>query len=540
MKPVCRVVLALLLVGVGALALASPADAATKKRITVLPIDGARSSQLQRSVTRVVKKRHSVVSDAKYQRAIEDLRIRKLNTEGIAKVSGYLEVDGVIEGLLIAEDDHYVLRLRLREGASGRTVRKFSVYLKSPRLTDKLREQLADKLHAAIDTLEPLPVSDDDAQRGDTEQGWLEEDGGDDDIRGEPEEPDMEEPAPTSRSQFRGREDRAGDQADRDTARFVRDRDDTGMRARNDERAEDDDFDRADDDRDDSVTRGRRAMVVPLMDEDDGPRARRDTDRERDDGGVSDSDGPASAPRISVFVGASVVGRTLTFNAAPIDKPPLGYPGLFSPSALAKGAVYPFGPYGVGFVAESAVGLQSTVKADTMQISVPTQRSRYGVDARYRLLFGDGDSASVTMSAGFSQLVFALDRSQLPAGVVVDLPNTSYTYLDPGVELRYPLTASIALLAEAKGMLILGAGEIVTADQYGSATVLGLDGDLAAEYHVTDRIAVRAGAHLTAISYAFDGNGEQAINRDGNASTVDVAGASDRYLGGYVTAGYAY
>lgn len=251
-----------------------------------------------------------------------------------------------------------------------------------------------------------------------------------------------------------------------------------------------------------------------------------------------------------VNAGMSFVGRNLTFkSSAPAEQAPRGYKGKTVPGFYATGELYPMtfaggkgaiANIGVGFVVDRVIKLNSSV-SDGMDGTtlLPTKQSRYGANLRYRHNFGDGPrGVSLLASVGYNKLTFSIDKSGAPENVIVDVPNTSYAYVDPGLGVRFPLAGPLAALIEGKFMAVLGTGEIQEPEQYGAATVTGFDGDAGLEYAIGDHFLARAGARLIYVGYKFKGNGAQS-DRDGNGS-ADVGGASDRYLGGYLTAGYAF
>ena len=84
-------------------------------------------------------------------------------------------------------------------------------------------------------------------------------------------------------------------------------------------------------------------------------------------------------------------------------------------------------------------------------------------------------------------------------------------------------------------MLVLDTGEIQKAAHYGAATVTGADVDAGFSYLVSGRYQVNAGVLYTYIAYDFEGNG--ALTDRNNDGEVDVGGALDQYVGGYLTMG---
>jgi hypothetical protein len=87
--------------------------------------------------------------------------------------------------------------------------------------------------------------------------------------------------------------------------------------------------------------------------------------------------------------------------------------------------------------------------------------------------------------------------------------------------------------ARAGGMLILDTGQIQTREQYGAATVYGLDARTGIDIAFSPRVALRLAGHFGQISYKFKGNGDLAMARG-------VTGAADRDFGLATMLGVTY
>ncbi|HYU15593.1 MAG TPA: hypothetical protein VEL05_05970, partial [Candidatus Acidoferrum sp.] len=261
---------------------------------------------------------------------------------------------------------------------------------------------------------------------------------------------------------------------------------------------------------------------------------------------------PRTTPLL-VNAGLSFMGRTLSFNYSGSDasQAPPGFAGTPVPGAYVSGEVYPalFGAsrgalanVGVGFVVDRVIRLNATMDDGSGNtVSLPTRMWRYGADLRYRHNFGSAaepNGYSLQASLGYNTAGFAIDRSSAPAGASVDMPNVNYKYVDAGLGGRIPVGDRLSILAEAKFLAPLDTGSIQEAQQYGGASVLGFDTEAVLEYQITGRWIARAGGRLMVLSYSFDGNGAL-DDRDQNGQ-LDVTGASDRYLGGFVTGGYCF
>ena len=118
----------------------------------------------------------------------------------------------------------------------------------------------------------------------------------------------------------------------------------------------------------------------------------------------------------------------------------------------------------------------------------------------------------------------------------LDLPDTNYKFIAPGLGFRIPIGRSVAFMANGSAMLISDAGQISgpirTARRRcsGVETQAGLD--------ILSRQAVRGAAHRRVhadrVPVQGDG-GVLAKNRDGDPTTRDVGGAADRSFGGGAT-----
>jgi len=503
----------------------APATVRAQKRVVVLTVEGARNKSLQKDLSEIIRKENRVISSRTYTRTARRLKARKLSPDDVARVSAKISADGVLQSMIVADDDGYVLRLRLHEGASGRTVKKLAVRLSHPTLPGRLRKALASRLLPAIDHLQFNDSGDDDDMDADAEDHARTAVGdGDDDLNDRPRKRSSrsrrtarreERRSSRSRQRRRAREDQISDEPiDDDEA--IRD-DDTDVRTA----ARDEDVD---------------------VDDDMGDRA---------SDGLADNRTAAERRRNGVMIvsaGASVVDRTLKFTyRSDLTDAPKGYKGPAAPAARVSGELYPLakdgktkglGPnLGIGFEAEYVFGLQTAILDGTgMSANLATTEMRYGASAILRHNFGE-HGPSVRLSVGYGRLQFKVDK---PTDAVVDLPNTSYTYFDPGIAGRYPVTPKISVFAGARALLITGAGEVQQRDQYGTAKLTGVDADGGIEYLFAKRYMLTVAARFTAVGYQFQGDGDMTVMRDGDPNTVDVGGALDKYLSGSATLGYLF
>jgi hypothetical protein len=243
--------------------------------------------------------------------------------------------------------------------------------------------------------------------------------------------------------------------------------------------------------------------------------------------------------------GLGMVSRELGFTTrADLATPPPGYESAFVPTGHVDGEWYPLARrrgalsgLGLGARFERVFRLRSAVEGAPADLRLTTVYQRYGASARYRHHFGDRDSLpSLVAHVGYQRMVFQLDKAAA-GDVQVLIPNTSYSYVDPGVTLRVPLGQRLAVNASAMVLLVLNTGEIQSPDWYGGAKVTAGEGDVNVEVAVTSRLRARLGGRFSRLAYDFVGNGMMAYAMDGDAASQDIGGAVDRYLGLYLTAG---
>ena len=506
---------------------AAPAHAGG--RVAVLGIQGDRTGDVEHALTKIVKDEHEVVSARTFDRAADRAGVRDYDSRGIAKVARKLDVEAVLEGTMRRDDSGYQLHIRIRD-AHGATSKKLTVLLPGRRLSARTRRSLGDRILGALDDVDahsrrPTRTRSRDDRRTRRARGR-----DDDRVRGASDR------------------DMAGMRDDDRSDRRARDRDDDRSDRRARDRDDDDRSDRRARDRGDDGDRDRVAMR-----DDDGDRDG-DRDEDRRDDGVSAHAASTPRARVRAFeveAGPSVTGRTLKFTTRGADftQAPNGYKGPYVPGAHVTGAVYPlaFGKsagaaagLGVAFEYDQTMSL-TTRTSEAMDVAMPTTEKHWMVGARYRIRFGHkATSPSVTLAAGYGRRVFRVDRSGLPAGANLDLPDVDYRFFDPGLAFRIPVGSRVALTGEGHALLFRTAGAIQSAAEYGAAKLTGADATGGLEIMVTPRVLVHLSGYVTMIGFNFVGNGAQTNNRDGDSTTQDVGGALDQYLGGSATVGVSY
>lgn len=553
---------------------AAPRPAGANKRIAVLAVKGADTDSLDDAVERIVGDCCVVISDAKYLRTAKSVGARTLRPSHVRKVAERIRADGVVRGWLQRDGDRYLFRLRLYEGATGEVVKKLAIRIDDERISSKLSRAIAKRLYAAIEDLRPLRRS---RSYDDEDSYYYEERESrrDDDRRRRAEEERREE-ARRRKAEERRREEERQRRAEREREEERR-RQIEEKRRREKERER-----RAEKKRREREEKERLARLLPADHEDnENPfaeaiptekkkkkkkdkqkkkRKKRVASRERDDGDYAEEDSYSSKrdysfdddslAGASLSLGVSAVTRSLEFTSREgLDNPPEGYQGPVVPSLMVGADIYPaalsnkhgaMSKLGLGFNFNKVFGLETAVGGSS-GVTLPTSQMSYGVALKVRHRFRKAAyRPTVIASLGFQRLDFHVDKESAPDGVTVDLPNTAYTYFYPGIELYAQFAKKLLASADFKFPLVTSAGEMQEPEQYGAATITGFDVGVGAVYKLSSSIVVNAGVRYLALGFDFKGTGEQAVNRDGDPATEDVAGAMDKYLRGYLTASYAF
>ncbi len=507
---------------------ALPAAASAKKKVVIFDFSGPRASRFHAKVRALVKRRYTVVSDSRYAKMARRLRAKSPSKRNVVRVSRKLSVAGLVTGKVRRRHGRYELVLRVRSGVTGEFVDSIKVRTRHATLSGSTLRKVREQLLVALGRLP-------DADSG---------------SRARARSRRSRDRAASRRSRARDRgdddDDTAADTSGGDDSPFA---DDGGSDSGSDEKRvaarstdEEDPFGGSDD--------GGGGEVAEKKKSDHETTARlTDTDK---------ADLRARSPGLEITGGVSVVQRKLSFTVSADlgDQAPRGYSGAPVAGAYVTGELYPLAfndtnrgvtrDLGASFMIDHVLKIESRLKyQDAMganQVAVlPTEQQRWGVGVVFRHNFGHSPTKpTVKLSVRYNKGKFVIDKSAAPMGVPVDIPNMDYTYLDPGLLFRYPLSAKLAVQIDGRFLLVTDTGEMQQADQYGGASVTGYDVDAAADYNMDARLFFRLGFHTAGIAYDFKGTGAETTNRDGDPTDQDVFGALDRYLGGYLNAGYRF
>ena len=493
--------------------LLAASSAFAKKRVVVLNFTGPQGGKAAAAVASAVKKRHTVVSSAQYTKAEKRLKAKKQTDKNVAKVAAEIQVDAVISGVIKKKAGKFTLTVSVREGASGKVKGSAKIALRGAKIDQRAKDDIDAEVVPLVDDVQSI------AGGG----------GGGDDFASNDSAP-IEDKKPPKKGKKPPEEDTTG--ADSGMGSGTGSSDDTG---------EQEAAPGVDDNKDKQVASS------------DGSEASADSSVSKstdEEGAPTEIMGGKYARNggFSIDAGVSMFARTLTFTtraSLPANQQPNGYDGSIVPGGMIDGEVYPLvlmgskpdsmlAGLGVTFLFDRVFVLKS--KYGTEEYN--TTQQRYGVGLRYRLNIGHKPTLpSVFVGIGYNSLSFVIDSG----AAVIGLPDVNYSYVDPNIGFRLPLgSPNLALLAEARYLLVLGSGEFSDQNNYGSGSTVGVDFEGGLEYRLMPRLPIHVGVHYVRIAYDFDGTGNLANNLDMDPSTPDVGGALDEYLGGYATVGYIF
>ncbi len=317
-----------------------------------------------------------------------------------------------------------------------------------------------------------------------------------------------------------------------------------------------DDGDDASTDDDSGAATGKK--VAAKGDDEDGGSVEKGTG-DGDTGGLVDIAAPLSPGQraVDANLGLSFTARKLNFtHTAALTNTPPGYNGVPVAGAFIDATVFPLAighkrkgiatGFGLALTYDKVLHVTSQVRYTDANMAsqvatLPTKSSRFSIGAVFRYAFNDSATSPVIgAELRYGKQLFSVNAT-LPGGAgVADIPSVDYAAIMPSVNFHYPVSPKLEIITMAGLQLISAAGQISQADQYGPASVLGIDFSLGADYAIKKNIFVRAAFNVETIGFSFKGTGTLSNNRDMDPTQQDVFGARDTYLGGAVTVGYLY
>lgn len=498
-----RIVLAFLAF-VAWIALVPSVAEAGRKRVVVFELDGPKAQKFHADLVKLIKKTHTVVPLDKWNSTAEDLDATGTSEKDIKKVAKKLKIDAIVFGKIDKRRDEYLIKLQVRAGATGKLLRnRFDTKSDGPRIDGEASRDLKDELVAAIATMDKAKG------RGDEEEE--EEDSGDD------EEEEVVEKKPVKKKGFSRKPKQT-------------------VQEQEDEEEEENPLPKK--------KHTSKKKVVASEEEEEGG------DEEDEENSISDSDeeddttNPAALSlgerAVDAFLGLSINRRSMSFKySSALANKPAPYNGVPVAGAYIDGTVYPLAighkrkgiakNFGATLMYDRVLKIESKANG----VTYPTSQSRYAIGLAFR--YPLGAKAVIGARVRYGKQSFSISEVN---GMGPGIPNTAYTIIDPALTFAYQAAPKIAIDVKLGFMAITDTGQIQKPDQYGAATVSGVEGDLGVSYAFAPKLYARAAFSFETIGYAFKGSGTLA-DPDGDM-TQDVSGARDTYLGGSLAVGVLY
>ena len=474
---------------------ARPAVASAKPKIALTAIEGDASGAVGDAVTEALDGDDlTVISQRVVNKAVDKLGLDSEMTEKQAKkLAGEVEADAIVIAKLDKDGGHKRLHFKLY--VHGKKARGFKVIFNNAK-SDRFKSKLRDKMVTKI--------------AGETKGG------GDD-----------EEEMPKGKGKGKGEGKASEDDED-------------PLGSKKSKKASKDDSEEEEEDEPRKKKKKRSASA----EEDD-----------EDEIGVSKS--VSSSPRHSanrvaarLDLGVSFRNRQLAYNSrADFPEGPKPFKVQPVPGARFEAELYPLAfanpksiAAGLGFAAEYDKTILLTLRTtDEPNVPVKANQQSYSVGVRLRFVLGSTDtSPSITLGAGYGKRRFTTDRSGLMDATSLDIPETNYTTIDPGLAIRIPLIKQLALTFGGRALIITDAGPVQQPTSYGRAKVFGAWASGGIDIVLGNRFAIRLAGEFQQVGFAFTGTGDLARNRDMDPDTKDVGGMSDRSIGGSATLAVLY
>ncbi len=130
--------------------LAGLAGSARAKRVVVTGFAGPGGARARSYVLRVVRRNHDLVPVRRFSRTARRLRVRLNRKRGVRRICERLGVDAVVYGRVVRRRGRWWLRLYVREGRTGRIVKREVIRLRGPRLDGSSRYDVRHFLRKAL------------------------------------------------------------------------------------------------------------------------------------------------------------------------------------------------------------------------------------------------------------------------------------------------------------------------------------------------------------------------------------------------------
>lgn len=500
--------LAIMIVAVLAVIGGMPRAANAKPKVALTAIDGDSSGAIGDAVTEALDSEElTVISQRVVNKAVDKLGLDSDMTEKQAKkLSSEIEADAIAIGKLGKAGPNKTLHFALY--IHGKKARGFTVTFNSAK-SDRFRAKLRDKMVTKIAGESPEKKVDG--------EGEADADGDEDPLATKKDKPEKK---------------------DKKTKKLAKGEDDSGegdTEGEGKEKGEDEG----------EEVKPKKKKRVARGDEEE-------IEGETEISASATSSPKHTANRVAarLDVGVSFKNRQLTYNSrGNFPEAPKAFKTAAVPGGRFEAELYPLAfanpksiAAGLGLAAEYDKTLLLTLRTtDEPNVAVKANQQWYSFGVRMRFVLGStATSPSITLGAGYGKRRFTTDRSGLMDAASLDVPETNYTVIDPGLRFRFPILSALALTASGRGLIITNAGPIQEPTSYGRAKVYGVQAQGGLDIVLGNRFAIRLLFEFQQVGFSFTGTGDMARNRDNDPDTKDVGGMADRSVGGSATLAVLY
>lgn len=498
--------LAILTVAMVAVLVGAPRAASAKPKVALTAIDGDSSGAISDAVTEALDSEElTVISQRTVNKAVDKLGLDTDMTEKQAKkLANELEADAIAIGKLGKAGPNKTLHFALY--IHGKKARGFTVTFNNAK-SDRFRAKLRDKMVTKIAGETP--------EKKDEGEGDVGSDGDENPLATKKDGPEKSEKSEKK------------DKKDKKLAKGENDGEGEG-------------------DAEEEEVKPKKKKKKVARSEDEEELGETEL-------GAEVSVAPKhTANRVAarLDVGVSFKNRQLTYNSrGNFPEAPKSFKNAPVPGARFEAELYPLAfanpksiAAGFGLAAEYDKTLLLTLRTtDEPNVAVKANQQWYSFGVRLRFVLGStATSPSLTLGVGYGKRRYTTDRSGLMDAASLDIPETNYTTIDPGIRFRVPLMNALALTASGRGLIITNAGPIQEPTSYGRAKVYGVAASGGLDIVLGNRFAIRLLGEFQQVGFAFTGTGDLARNRDKDPDTKDVGGMADRSVGGSVTLAVLY
>jgi hypothetical protein len=496
---------------------------AGRKKVVVLDFEGPKAEKFHDDLVKLIGKKHTVVSTDKWNEKAEELDAGKVTEKNVKKLAKKLHVDGVVTGKIEKRRDEYIIRLKLRSGATGEILGS-SVQTKAegPRLDAQAQRDIKDELIAAIDDLDSNGGSSEDEdedsgsssafkKRKGSDATDEEDDGGSHKSgfsrKGKGMDEDADEEDPKAAKKRKAEEEKKKKADEEEAKRLAKEEEEKAkkeeaQRKKDEDKKKKDDAkkkkadeeeealatkkDKSDEEEEDEPKSKKRAKSSD-EDEDGGGRKKRKASADEDEEGVeaSSDEGESSDGRdlsvagraMDVVVGMSFTARTLKFSyAQALGKVPPGYKQSIPvagamidltayPMSFSKGSKGIIRNIGLELLYDQVLVINSQKRyADAMGVqqiaNLPTSENRWAFGPVLRYPVG---ALVVGGALTYGKQKFSIAQTLPPAAgmnVSTDIPSVEYTMITPKAFLKYPLGTKAVLNADLQFHAVTNTGQI--------------------------------------------------------------------------------